>query len=527
MARLNGDGTTDNVFMSCVGSGTEWVSAITAPTGSGFLGGWVLVGGLFTNLELLSPIDGSFATSIDVNGEVRAIAVQADGKVLVGGSFISIGGQVRNGIARLNNDGTVDTAFNPNTNAAVNTMAVQADGKILVGGEFNSIAGQARYGIARLNSDGTLDGTFNTLINNFVTAIAVQADGKILVGGNFTGLGGPPRSYLARLNTDGTLDNTFFSFANDLVYAIALQADGKILVGGRFTSIDGAPRNYIARLNTNAGPDLAFDPNANNWVYGISVQSDGKIVLGGEFTAVGPLGGQPRNHIARLLNDTAALQDLSVTQTAVTWSRSGAAPELTRATFELSPDGTTYSFLGNGVRVGVTSNFTLTGQNLPTGQNIYVRARGFYRGGYQTGSESVTDFVQNVFLSAPTPTPSPTPTPTPAYAAQIQQPINADGSSAFNVRRGVVPVKFTLTLNGAATCNLPGATIAVYRTGTGWNQQVDESIYSGPADTGSNFRTDSCQYVYNLSASALGVGTYEVDIRINGQVVGSATFQLR
>ena len=48
-----------------------------------------------------------------------------------------------------------------------------------------------------------------------------------------------------------------------------------------------------------------------------------------------------------------------------------------------------------------------------------------------------------------------------------------------------------------------------------------------PADTGSNFRIDSCQYIYNLSASALGMGTYRVDIKINGQVIGSATFQLK
>ena len=114
-----------------------------------------------------------------------------------------------------------------------------------------------------------------------------------------------------------------------------------------------------------------------------------------------------------------------------------------------------------------------------------------------------------------------------AYAAQIQQPINADGTSVFSVRRGVVPVKFTLTLNGAPTCDLPAATIAMYRTGTGGNQSIDESVYTGPADTGSNFRIDSCQYVYNLSTSALGVGTYEVDILINGQVVGSTTFTLR
>ena len=88
-------------------------------------------------------------------------------------------------------------------------------------------------------------------------------------------------------------------------------------------------------------------------------------------------------------------------------------------------------------------------------------------------------------------------------------------------------MKFTLTQGGVATCALPPATIAVYRTGTAGNEQIDESIYTMPADSGSNFRIDSCQYIYNLSASALGVGTYRIDIKINGQVVGSATFELK
>jgi hypothetical protein len=88
-------------------------------------------------------------------------------------------------------------------------------------------------------------------------------------------------------------------------------------------------------------------------------------------------------------------------------------------------------------------------------------------------------------------------------------------------------VKFTLTQNGTPTCALPPATIAVYRTGTAGNEQIDESIYIMPADSGSNFRIDSCQYVYNLNSTALGVGTYRVEININGQVVGSATFQLK
>jgi hypothetical protein len=117
--------------------------------------------------------------------------------------------------------------------------------------------------------------------------------------------------------------------------------------------------------------------------------------------------------------------------------------------------------------------------------------------------------------------------PTPACAAQVQQPINADGTSIFNVRRGIVPVKFRLTCDGHPTCELPPATIAVTRTGGGVIGGINESVYSSQADSGSNFRVLECQYHYNLNSSELGVGTYRVDILIDGQVVGSATFELR
>jgi hypothetical protein len=88
-------------------------------------------------------------------------------------------------------------------------------------------------------------------------------------------------------------------------------------------------------------------------------------------------------------------------------------------------------------------------------------------------------------------------------------------------------VKFTLTLNGTSTCSLPSATIAVTRIAGGTLGSVDESVYGGPADTGVNFRISDCQYVYNVSANALGVGTYRLDILIGTQVVGSATFGLQ
>ena len=113
------------------------------------------------------------------------------------------------------------------------------------------------------------------------------------------------------------------------------------------------------------------------------------------------------------------------------------------------------------------------------------------------------------------------------YVAAVQQPINSDGSSIFNAKRGVVPVKFTLTDNGNATCTLPPATIAVTRTLGGTLGPISESTYTMAADNGSNFRISGCQYIYNLAAAAMGPGTYRVDISIAGLVVGSATFALK
>jgi DNA-binding beta-propeller fold protein YncE len=122
--------------------------------------------------------------------------------------------------------------------------------------------------------------------------------------------------------------------------------------------------------------------------------------------------------------------------------------------------------------------------------------------------------------------PSALPMPARTRNAQIQAPINSDGMSVFTVKRGVVPVKFTLAENGLATCALPSATIAVTRTAGGATGPITESVYIMAADNGSNFRIDSCQYVYNLNSSGLGGGTYRVDIKINGQVVGSGIFKL-
>ena len=128
----------------------------------------------------------------NANGAVHVVVVQPDGKILIGGDFTTLspngGGPVtRNRIARLNPDGTLDTAFNPNANGGVLSIAVQADGKILAGGGFTSIGGQTRNRIARLDATTGLADSFNPNANDRVVySIAVQADGKILAGGDFT-----------------------------------------------------------------------------------------------------------------------------------------------------------------------------------------------------------------------------------------------------------------------------------------------------------------------------------------------------
>jgi uncharacterized delta-60 repeat protein len=137
-----------------------------------------------------------------VNGEVDTLAVQPDGKVLVGGSFTNVGTQGGSGVARLTAGGRVDSTFEySGTNAPVNALAVQADGKILVGGSFTSIGMRSHSYVARLNADGGVDMSFaDPGVDGYVDALAVQADGKLLISGRFTSVGTQAHNGLARLS---------------------------------------------------------------------------------------------------------------------------------------------------------------------------------------------------------------------------------------------------------------------------------------------------------------------------------------
>jgi uncharacterized delta-60 repeat protein len=258
------------------------------------------------------PVLDNFDPNVD--NIVRTVVVQPDGKVLVGGIFTSVapnGGVpvTRNRIARFNSDGTLDTAFDPNANSDVYSMAVQSDGKILVGGYFTSIGGTNLNRIARLDAiTGQADLSFNPNANDVVRSILVQSNGMILVCGDFIKVGGTNRNRIARLDPATGLADSFDPNANSFsssVYSMIFQSDGKLLVGGTFTNIGGAGRNRIARLDPATGLADSFNPDADNDVLSLAVQSDGKILVGGFFNH---LGGQPRNFIGRV-DSTSGLAD--------------------------------------------------------------------------------------------------------------------------------------------------------------------------------------------------------------------------
>lgn len=261
--------------------------------------------------------NGSGADVVPIN----TMALQPDGKVLIAGNFTSIHGVSRTRIARLNSDGSLDTTFNPGTGPdnQVVSIALQPDGKILIGGYFSNVQGTSRSFLARLNADGSLDTSFAAVPfvidgNSWrVEALAIQPDNKILAGGSFYFSGSPFKAGIVRLNTNGTVDSSFNPGAgahlngnpNSLrsVLSISLQRDGNIIIGGAFTGYNNTNRNYIARISSTGVLDTTFNPSADNTVYGTLVQADGKILVGGNFTTISATA---LNRFARL-NSSGAL----------------------------------------------------------------------------------------------------------------------------------------------------------------------------------------------------------------------------
>ena len=145
-------------------------------------------------------------------------------------------GSEHGGLRRLLPGGGIDSSFSVTVNGRLNCIALQSDGRIILGGSFTTVNGAARAGLARLNPNGTLDTGFNPAVSAYdqVCSILVLPDDRFIVRGDFTSVGGLAAVNLARLSADGAPDSSFTASTSGTVYCLAAQRDGKVLVGGQF-----------------------------------------------------------------------------------------------------------------------------------------------------------------------------------------------------------------------------------------------------------------------------------------------------
>lgn len=311
VARLHSDGRLDPTFMTDSRLNGEVWSMALQPNGRVIVGGQLtlFLGGTprhgIARLDAFGAVDPAFAAGTGTDGPVYALVLQPDGKILIGGYFTQYNGQSRSYLARLNADGSLDAGFQPGAgpDGAVSALALQPDGKILISGQFSHYDGVLRPGLARLHANGSLDMSFEPGQgpDNLVQTIGIQPDGRILIGGWFDTYRNAPRRRIARLNADGSLDATFQPGAGvaGSISAFTLQPDGKICIAGEFSAYDGIARGNMARLNANGSLDQSFNPGigADAPVFALTLQTSGYLLAVGRFRQ---FDGVSRSRLARL-----------------------------------------------------------------------------------------------------------------------------------------------------------------------------------------------------------------------------------
>ena len=315
IARLNTDGTLDKSFETGAGFNNSVFSIAIQSNGK------IIVGGDFTSynnvdlnrlvrLNVGGELDQSFNTGTGANGSIKTIAIKENGRVVIGGIFTAFNGETRNRIAQIKNNGILDELFDSelNVNGTVESIAITENGKIILGGNFTTVNGVQKNRLARLDINGDLDPNFNfgNGANDAVLFVKILANNKILVGGRFDQFNNLQTNCLVRLNSIGAIDPTFqsplgSSNSNKVVF-IALQGDKNILIGGKF-SIGNGDYKYLLRIKLTGLKDESFNsPITNGFdppiiVNTISVQMDGKIVVGGNFNTYFS---KARKNLARL-----------------------------------------------------------------------------------------------------------------------------------------------------------------------------------------------------------------------------------
>jgi len=249
------------------------------------------------------------------DASIASIAVRdSDGAIAIGGNFTFVGTNDQKAFALFDSNGVFVSSFQPKlTNAPpgpfVSALAFQADGKLLIAGSFTNVNGSRRVNFARLNFDGSLDLTYSNNVVGSISNILIQPDGRAVIAGPFTMVGSVAQFVTARLSTNGVVDTNWPVAFNSTAQALAFQlANSNIVVGGAFNG-GSLGKPYLARLNYDGTGDTIFPGSTagggqpSSTVRVTAFAPDGSLFIGGDFTTVGTIA---RSKLAKLRMESLA-----------------------------------------------------------------------------------------------------------------------------------------------------------------------------------------------------------------------------
>src|ERR1035437_1739782 len=299
-----------------------------------------------------APILGSVLDHWVTNGAILSVTSTST-DIYLAGYFSLVGPRMVNGGPVIAADGSYIPGFPDIMGGTVNTVISDGAGGYYIGGMFTSIAGQIRNRMAHIYSNGSLDPVFNPNANSNVWSLYFNGT-SLYAGGSFIYLGGTSYNcnHIAKLDPiTGAPDMGFAANFNSMVESIIPGPSGSLYVSGYFTQVNGTARGYSAKIDAATGSlDSNFNPNVNNMVYASAFDGT-SVFLGGMFTTVG---GTADNQLAKVNGTTGALD-------------TAFPPTTTGDVTDLLLNGTSLYVSGGFANIGGVSRYCLAKLNKDTG----------------------------------------------------------------------------------------------------------------------------------------------------------------
>lgn len=292
---VNGNGEIDTSFKFTVNYTGSIIFAHLMPNGKILLGGgFITADSAYQNLIRLNKngsIDTTLKTEVSSNRPILAGSTDFNEKILIGGSFEFYRNNFVNNMALLFNDGGFDATLSGTAipSGPITKITALPDGKWMVFGNFQYWAGVTRGYFTRLLNDGSTDTSFNigTGANQIVNDVKLLPNGSMIIAGNFTEINGVSCSKIAKLNNNGQLDSNFNRMLaiNGVINSVHIEPSKKIIIGGNFTFGSNKTIFNLMRLDSNGFIDPTFNVGygLNAQVLSINADIDGQLLIGGDF----------------------------------------------------------------------------------------------------------------------------------------------------------------------------------------------------------------------------------------------------